>query len=90
MRGYPKHINCKQDLLNLLEMPEFKERAKADLEALQTIDSAKVLRVVSGSEEEKNLVTEEIDNPNPRWKQLGFKTVKEVSGLVTAEVAKNG
>ena len=90
MRGYPKHINCKQDLLNLLEMPEFRERAKADIQRLQNLDDAKATRVVSGSEEEKNLVTEEIDNPNPRWKQLGFKSVKEVSTLVTAEVAKDG
>jgi len=90
MRGYPKHINCKQDFLNLLEMPEHRERVLKDIQKLQALDDAKVTRVVSGTEEEKNLVTEEIDNPNPRWKQLGFATTKELSTLATAEVAKDG
>jgi len=86
MRGYPKHINCKQDLLNLLEMPEFRERAKADIQRLQNLDDAKATRVVSGSEEEKNLVTEEIDNPMPLWKQKGFESREAVAELI----AKNG
>ena len=45
MRGYPKHINCKQDFLNLLEMPEHRERAKADLWKLQALDDSKATRV---------------------------------------------
>jgi len=90
MRGYPKHINCKQDFLNLLEMPEHRERVLKDIQKLQALDDAKVTRVVSGTEEEKNLVTEEIDNPNPRWKQLGFATTKELYTLATTEVAKDG
>jgi len=76
MRGYPKHIANKQDFDNLLDMPEYETQALADLKRLQVIDDAKVIRVVSGSEEDKNLVTEEIDNPNPVWKQKGFATKK--------------
>jgi hypothetical protein len=93
MRGYPKHINTKRDLDNLLSMPEYKDRALADLKRLQTqaVDEAKVLQVVSGSEDEKNLVTAEIDNPNPAWKRLGFKDKKELDTLISEkEVIEDG
>ena len=90
MRGYPKHINCKQDLLNLLEIKEYKEQAKTEIGKLNALDDSKATSVVSGTEVEGDLVTEEIDNPNPRWKQLGFATKKELSDLVTTEVAKDG
>ncbi len=83
MRGYPKHINCKQDFLNLLEMPEHRERALKDLQKRQALDDSKVVRVVSGSEEEKNLVTEIIDNPMPVWKQKGFESRAEAGTLIT-------
>jgi len=85
MRGYPKHIANKRDFENLTDMPEYKTQALADLKRLQAIDDAKVIRVVSGSEEDKNLVTEEIDNPNPVWKQKGFATKKAVDDLVTVK-----
>lgn len=92
MRGYPKHIATKRDLDNLLTMPEFKDRALADLKRLQAqaISEAKVVQVVSGSEETKDLVTKdlvtkEIDNPNPRWKRMGFKDTQELDDLVTAK-----
>lgn len=91
MRGYPKHIATKQDFDNLSEMPEFKKQALADLKRLQAIDDAKVMRVISGSEEEKNLVTEEINNPNPIWKQKGFAAKKILDDLVSVkEVAIDG
>ena len=91
MRGYPKHIGTKQDFDNLLAMPEHEKQALTDLKRLQAIDDAKVIRVVSGSEEDKNLITEEIDNPNPAWKQKGFKDKKALDDLVKAkEVAING
>jgi hypothetical protein len=77
-----------RDLENLLSMPEFKTRALADLKKIQATDDAKVVRVVSGSEEAKNLVTEQIDNPRPVWKRLGFASKQAVNDLVTAEDAK--
>ena len=85
MRGYPKHVATKTDFDNLLAMPEFKNQALADLKRLQAVDDAKVIRVISGSEEDKNLVSEEIDNPNPIWKQQGFATKKELDDLITAK-----
>ena len=85
MREYPKNIATKQDFDNLLAMPEYAKQALADLKRLQAFDDAKVIRVVSGSEEDKNLVTEEIDNPNPVWKQKGFVTKKAVDDLVTVK-----
>ena len=90
MKGYPKHINTKQDFDNLFTLPEYKERALADLKQLkaQAEAEAKVIRVVSGSEEEGNLVTEEIDNPSPRYAKMGFKDKKELDDLVTAKDAE--
>ena len=90
MRGYPKHIACKRDLDNLLAMPEFEARALADLKKIQATDDAKIIKVVSGSEEQKNLVTEEIDNPMPTWKRLGFASKKAVDDMVVTEDAKVG
>jgi hypothetical protein len=90
MRGYPKYINTKQDFDNLLAIPEYKARALEDLKRLQTqaVSEAKVVQVVSGSEEQKNLVTAEIDNPNPRWKQIGFKDKTELDTFMAAKEAK--
>lgn len=87
MRGYPKHIATKQDFKNLLGMSEFKERALTDLKRLQAnaVKEAKVIQVISGSEEKKNLITREIDNPSPKWAQMGFKSKKELDDLVTAK-----
>ena len=85
MREYPKNIATKQDFDNLLAMPEYAKQALADLKRLQAFDDSKVIRVVSGSEEDDNLVTEEIDNPNPVWKQKGFATKKAVDDLVTVK-----
>ena len=85
MRGYPKYMANKRDFDNLLTMPEYEKQALADLKRLQGIDDAKVIRVVSGSVETDDLITEEIDNPNPAWKQKGFVTKKAVDDLVTAK-----
>ena len=87
MRSYPKYIATKTDFDNLFAMPEYKDQALVDLKLLQAVDDSKVIRVVSGSEEDDNLVTEEIDNPNPVWKQKGFATKKAVDDLVTAKEA---
>jgi hypothetical protein len=87
MKGYPKHINTKQDLDNLLAIKEFKPRALADLKRIQAlaVNEATVTRVVSGSKDKGDLVTEQIPNPSPKWKQLGFKDKKELDTLITTK-----
>jgi len=82
MKGYPKRINTKQDFLNLLENETFRDQAIADLEKIYNADDDTVIRVVSGSEETDDLVTEEISNPMPLWKQKGFKGREEVKELI--------
>ena len=76
-------------------MPEFEIRltkeALKDLKKLQATDDAKVIKVISGSLETADLVTEEIDNPNPAWKQKGYKDKKALDDLIAAkEVAIDG
>jgi hypothetical protein len=84
MRSYPKYIATKQDFNNLLAIPEYKDQVLADLKLLQAIDDVTVLRIVSGSTEEGNLVTEEIDNPNPVWMQKGFVNKAELDSLISS------
>jgi hypothetical protein len=89
MKGYPKHIATRQDYENLLKIPEFAERAKADLEALAKADTAKVTRAVSlvdKSKPEGEWITEEIVNPNPIWKQKGFESAKMVSDMANVAI----
>jgi len=82
MYGFPKHINTTQDFVNLLEMPEYKEQAIAELEGIHSMDDDYMTVVVSGSEEEGNLVTEEALAPNPVWKQKGFASRDAVINLI--------
>ena len=89
MNGYPKHINCKQDYLNLLAEPEFKEQALADLRAIRDLDDDKALRVVSMIEETGEATTEEIDNPMPLWKIKGFSSRLDVADLIVAQEVPN-
>jgi len=91
MRGFPKTIGCKQDIENLEK--DFPVETKQVLARIEAHDksNATVNRVVSGSEENKNLVTETIPNPALISKRLGFKDVAEVSTkivLVEAEIEK--
>jgi hypothetical protein len=74
-------------------MHEYKAQALADMKRLQAqaVAEAKVIQVISGSEETKDLVTAEIDNPHPAWKRLGFKDKKELDTLVAEkEVVADG
>ncbi len=42
MRGYPNGPLTKRDYENLLTMPEYEKRAKADLAKLAAIDDSKI------------------------------------------------
>jgi hypothetical protein len=82
MKGYPKHINCQQDYINLLAEPELKAQALEDLKAIRDLDDSKVLRVVSMNEKTGEAKTEEIDNPMPLWKVKGFRSRQDVADLI--------
>jgi len=83
MKGYPKHVATKQDFLNLLSHEEFREQAIADLKKIYETKDDTVVRVISGSEEEGDLVTEEIENPMPLWKIKGFSSREEIADIIT-------
>lgn len=83
MKGYPKHIATRQDFVNLLSMEEYKEKALSDLRALYEYDDDTCIRVVSGSEETGDLVTEVIANPLPMWKQKGFESRESILDLIS-------
>lgn len=78
MRGYPNGPLTKRDYENLLAMPEYAEKAKADLARLAETDDSKIT-VDQGTEKSPNLV--EIDNPMPAWKRAGFKDASELVAL---------
>ena len=83
MRGYPNGPLTKRDYENLLTMPEYEKRAKADLAKLAAIDDTKIT-VDQGTEKSPKLM--EIDNPTPMWKRAGFKDKDEL--LKLAETGK--
>jgi hypothetical protein len=85
MRGYPRYVATKQDYINLLQDTDLHDQAVADLITIRDLGDDTVLRVVSGSEETGDLVTEEIDNPMPTWKQKGFATLQELADLISEE-----
>ena len=82
MRGYPNGSLTKRDYENLLAMPEYEKRAKADLAKLAAIDDSKIT-VDQGTETSPKLI--EIDNPMPIWKRAGFKDKAELLKLAETE-----
>ena len=78
MRGYPKGLLSKRDFENLLSMPEYAERAKADLAKLAMVDDSKVT-IDEGTQDTPKLV--QISNSSPVWKRAGFKDSVERSSL---------
>ncbi len=84
MKGYPKHLNTKEDIENLRNNhPEFKEQLKADLQRLldepDTVKKATTL--IDPEDESKGYNTIDIPNPNPKWKAMGFKDKNAVVSL---------
>lgn len=78
MRSYPQIVATKQDFENLLAMPEHRERALAELQALAALDDETVT-VDRGTEDAPDL--QEIPNPLPAWKRAGFASREEVLEL---------
>lgn len=90
MRGFPKTIGVMADLNNLVE--EYPDKVLAFATALDTNAkaNAKVVRVVSGSEEQNNLVTVEMDHPNPAYKRLGFKALADIKEFIDKKAKPGG
>jgi len=80
MRGFPKTIGCKQDLINLQK--EFSDQVLERLKLIEAEASVKATRVISGSEETNDLVTEAIDNPYPMWQRLKFDSLADVQSMI--------
>jgi hypothetical protein len=89
MHGYPEIVATKQDFINLLSMPEYRSRAKKDLEKLSKINDSIVTQVVSGSEETKDLIQKQIKNPKPIWKMKGFPSREDVDDLLEVSNVKS-
>jgi len=88
MIGYPKRIGCDQDLINLME--DYPHEVKRDLERIKAHDAvhATVKRVISGSEETKDLVVETIPNPCLMSKQLGITKSANIDAMLSTVSAK--
>ena len=82
MKGFPKNIATKQDFINLLAMPEYKEKAEKELKALHELQDDFVERVVSSKIDVKgqmtDVVTETIPNSSPMYKRMGFESKEEI------------
>ena len=84
MRGFPRVIATKQDFINLLAEPEFKDQAKNELMNIYELDDDKITRATTPKDPDNPMSdfnTEIIDNPMPLWKQKGFSSRKEVLEL---------
>ena len=82
MKGFPRVIRTKQDWINCLEDASLKKTALDKLQNIYDTEDDYVVRVVSGSEETKDLKTEKIENPMPLYKMRGFGTKQELKDLI--------
>ncbi len=86
MRGYPKHIATKQDYENIIKNQSlWKAKALVELKAIKNLKDDKVKIATTLKDENKpdlgyNLI--ELDNPLPKYKQLGFLSHLELDKLI--------
>ena len=86
MRGYPEHINTKQDFENLLDLSEYKAQTLTELKHVRDLNDSKLVKATTQKDPEdpeSDWNTIEITNSNPKWKQLAFKSKKELTDLIT-------
>jgi len=85
MKGYPKYFGIKQDYLNILEFPEFREQCLLDLKSvLDTKDDTMLVAttLIDPNDPNSEWNTKTVTNPNPLWKQKGFGSRTEVDNLI--------
>ncbi len=92
MKGYPEYFATKKDYENILrDFPEWRKRVKKELKILKAIKDNKVTRAVAPinpEDPESDWITEEIQNPFPKYKQKGFKTKKKLDDIIAEVEAK--
>ena len=85
MRGFPRHINTKQDFENLLAMPEHREECKSELEKVRDLNDSKIKKAttqIDPNDPESEWNTIEVINPNPKWKRMKFNSKKNLTDLI--------
>lgn len=96
MRGYPKHFNTKEDYENVLrDFPEWGERVIAELKEICNLNDDKMVHAIKpkvkkidkgvidiSRVEEEDWETEEVENPNPVYRQKGFSSREEINELL--------
>lgn len=85
MRGFPKHINTSQDFENLLSIPEYKTQCITELKRVKNLKDDKITKAttqIDPNDPESEWNTIEVVNPYPKWKQLKFKSKKELTDLI--------
>ena len=88
MRGYPKYIPTKQDYLNLLAIPEHRERALADMEGLYANDDTLIMtttELIDPEDPMSDWNQELLPNPSPLWQQKGFAGRTELAKIIKTE-----
>lgn len=93
MRGYPKHVNTKEDYTFLLDSPKFRSQALDELKQIVALtDSQATIAVepIDPNKPEGDWRTETITAKLPRYKQLGFKTKTELKTLIAGATKQIG
>lgn len=87
MKGFPTHLATKEDFENIIrDCPQWRSRAIKELKALQAIKDVKVtraIRPIDPDDPESDWVTEEIPNPLPIHRQIGFENKKQLNFIIS-------
>jgi len=89
MRGYPKHVATKEDYLNLLNMSEYEERARNELQNILALNDNMIIVATTpiySDNPEAGYNMEEIINPMPLWKQKGFSSLQDVIDTIVTSM----
>jgi hypothetical protein len=81
MKGYPKYIATRQDFINLLQDPEYRSRALADLRAISDLADDTASRSIGLNADGTDAI-ETIPNPMPLWRIKGFSSRQAVADLI--------
>lgn len=89
MKGYPAYVATKQDYINLLNIPEYKEQALQELQNLYNYNDDTITIPKTDPEtgepilnENDEPITEEIENPTPNWKLKEFNSREDILNLI--------